>query len=126
MHPAMSSFLSPEPRHEARQATAKRLREASLILGMAQHHVDWIREEVPDLTGRTLLFSRCVKVLELEAPQGPLTPEGIAHYVTAIPLLPVYLRDIKDPIKGGYEEFSSCAIEIDRGLRTILPWLSIP
>jgi protein-tyrosine phosphatase len=45
------------PHHPPHQITPAEIQQADLILGVAQHHVDWIAEHYPVARARTFLLS---------------------------------------------------------------------
>jgi protein-tyrosine phosphatase len=97
------------PHHRSRQATARDIDRAALIIGLAPEHVAWVRREHPAAATRTGTLRRLSRDL-------PTTPgSGLTERVGAMGLADVRLEpweDIEDP--GGAEaaQFVDCAEEV--------------
>ncbi len=59
------------PQHPPHQITPAEIQDADLILGVAQHHVNWIAQHYPEARARTLLLS------DLIGEQWDVTDPGV-------------------------------------------------
>jgi len=96
------------PNHRSRQARAEDLDGATLVIGLAPEHVEWVRREHPSAAARTATLRRLVR--ELAASDRPL-----AARVTALNLADAELgawEEVVDPGGGEVEAFTACAREV--------------
>jgi protein-tyrosine phosphatase len=105
---ALDDVGLPWPRHASRQAGRAELHAADLVIGLAPEHVEWVRREHPDVSGRTATLIRLAR--ELGPPTAPL-----AHRVDALSLASVELglwEEVVDPGGGEVQAFIECAREV--------------
>jgi len=96
------------PNHRSRQARAEDLDRATLVIGLAPEHVEWVRREHPSAAARTATLTRLVhhlatdgrpldaRVAELDLAQAELGP----------------WEEVVDPGGGEVEAFTACAREV--------------
>lgn len=105
---AIADVGHPIPRHASRQAGPDDIDAATLVVGLAPEHVEWVRRTHPDAATRTVTLKRLVRDL------GP--GETLADQVAA--LVPEHVElepweEVVDPGGGETEVFVACAREID-------------
>lgn len=95
--------------HRSRQATGADLDEASLIIGLAPEHVEWVRREHPRASARTATLRRLCRDLAT-------TPGAtLAQRVEALGLADVVLEpweEVEDPGGGEADVFVACAVTV--------------
>jgi len=91
-------------RQRSRQLTRRILEEASLILTMAQEHIDFIKRVDEKSASKAFL-------LKLFPQSRPLSNEERNGGVLFI----------KDPIGGSMEDYERCFLEIQKEVKRILP-----
>jgi protein-tyrosine-phosphatase len=98
----------PWPKHASKQAGRTELHRCDLIVALAPEHVEWVRREHPQVSGRTATLIRLTKEL---AP-GPMP---IAARLELLGLASVELEpweEVVDPGGGEVDVFVACAREI--------------
>lgn len=85
--------------HRSQMLTGRLVRDADLICGLTQGHLDGIHYLYPDAAGKTILLR------EFE------------------PSLSGYDRDIADPIGGPIEGYFACRDQIEKGVQSMLTFL---
>lgn len=96
------------PDHRSRQAVAADIEAATLVVGLAPEHVEWVRREHPAAAPRTGTLKRVAR--DLAADRRPL-----AGRVAELGLADVVLADweeVVDPAGGEVEAFTACAAEV--------------
>jgi len=94
--------------HRSRQADAATLDHATLVVGLAPEHVQWVRRTHPRAADRTGTLRRLAR--DLASDERPLSER-----VAALKLAEVGLEDweeVLDPGGGDAEAFTACAIEV--------------
>jgi len=98
----------PVPSHRSRQVLVEDLDRATLIVGLAPEHVEWVRRTRPSAASRAGTLKRLVR--DLPAVRRPL-----AERVAALDLAHVELEpweEVVDPGGGEVEAFIACAQEV--------------
>jgi protein-tyrosine-phosphatase len=96
------------PQHRSRQATGPTLDEATLVVGFAPEHVEWVRRTHPRAAARTATLKRLCRDL-------PATPEPLGERVTALEVASVELEPWEEVVDPGGQEvdaYIACAHEI--------------
>ena len=96
------------PSHRSRQVLPPDLDAATLIIGLAPEHVNWVRREHPSAAPRTATLKRLVR--DLADDDRPL-----AARVAELGLADIELRpweEVVDPGGGEVEAFIACAQEV--------------
>lgn len=96
------------PNHRSRQARADDLEAATLVIGLAPEHVEWVRREHPSAAARTGTLRRLAR--ELVADGRPLAAR-IADLALAEAELGAW-EEVVDPGGGEVEAFTACAREV--------------
>jgi protein-tyrosine-phosphatase len=107
------------PDHRSRQADARLLQRAGLIVGLAPEHVQWVRRNHGEVAGKAATLKRLVRDL-------PPGPAPLAERVRSLALATVELEDweeVVDPGGGDAEVFADCAREIASLLHSLAPRL---
>ena len=110
------------PEHRSRQATESDLRHATLVIGLAPEHVEWVRRAHPSAAARTATLRRLVRDLP---PAGP----PLAERVAALGLDAVELEgweEVVDPGGGDADVFAACAREVVTLVADLAPQLAPP
>jgi len=97
------------PAHRSRQATARDVERAQLIIGLAPEHVLWTRRECPTAAARAATLKR----LSRDLPDVAGTT--LAERLAALGLADVALEpweDVDDPGGGDAPQFVACAEEV--------------
>jgi protein-tyrosine-phosphatase len=97
------------PAHRSRQATARDVERAELVIGLAPEHVAWVRRECPAAAGRTATLKRLSRDLP-DAPGATLAARVAALGLAQLTLEP--WEDVDDPGGGDAPEFVACAEEV--------------
>jgi protein-tyrosine-phosphatase len=84
------------------------LNGATLVIGLAPEHVEWVRRQHRPAAGRTGTLKRLVR--DLPADERPL-PERIAELGLAGVELASW-EEVVDPGGGEVEAFTACAYEV--------------
>lgn len=108
------------PVHRSRQVTPVDLDRATLVIGLAPEHVDWVRREHHPAAGRTGTLRRLVR--DLPADDRPL-----AARVAELDLASVELgawEEVVDPGGGEVEAFTACAYEVVELIEQLAPRLA--
>jgi protein-tyrosine-phosphatase/SAM-dependent methyltransferase len=96
------------PEHRSRQVDAADLDRATVVIGLAPEHVEWVRREHPSASARTATLKRLAR--ELSDDRRPLTER-----IAALDLATVELgawEEVVDPGGGEVEAFIACAQEV--------------
>jgi protein-tyrosine-phosphatase/SAM-dependent methyltransferase len=96
------------PSHRSRQVLPPDLDAATLIIGLAPEHVNWVRREHPSAAPRTATLKRLVRDL-------PGDDRPLADRVADLALADIELRpweEVVDPGGGEVEAFIACAQEV--------------
>jgi protein-tyrosine-phosphatase/SAM-dependent methyltransferase len=96
------------PSHRSRQVLPPDLDAATLIIGLAPEHVNWVRREHPSAAPRTATLKRLVRDL-------PDDERPLAARVAELGLGDIELRpweEVVDPGGGEVEAFIACAQEV--------------
>jgi protein-tyrosine-phosphatase len=96
------------PRHRSRQATVADLDAATLVIGLAPEHVQWVRRTHAPAAPRTATLKRLCRDL-------PAGPAPLAARVHALALDGADLGDweeVVDPGGGDFDAFADCAREV--------------
>jgi protein-tyrosine-phosphatase len=107
------------PEHLSHQLEAADLLDATLILAMADEHVQYVRRVYPEAAARTATIRRLCRDLA-----GP--NDSLATRLAALDLATVELEaweNVVDPATGGMEDYLYCATELDRLVDDLLPRL---
>jgi protein-tyrosine phosphatase len=95
------------PYHRSRQVRPDHLDNATVVIGLAPEHVQWVRREHPGASAHTGTLRRLARDLP--------TAGSLAQRVAALELDQVELgswEEIEDPAGGEVPEFTACAQEI--------------
>jgi protein-tyrosine-phosphatase len=98
----------PVPSHRSRQVVAEDLDRATLIVGLAPEHVQWVRRERPSAAPRTATLKRLVR--DLLPDERPLAERVADLGLAGIALEP--WEEVVDPGGGEVEAFIACAQEV--------------
>lgn len=98
----------PRPPHRSRQVTPDDLDRATLVVGLAPEHVEWVRREHRAAAERTGTLRRLAR--ELPADGRPL-PQRVADLGLADVELGGW-EEVVDPGGGEVEAFTACAYEV--------------
>ena len=96
------------PHHRSRQATERHLADATLIVGLAPEHVEWVRRTAPSLAPRTATLQRLCRDL-------PRASGSLAQRVAELELDQVDLEpweEVVDPGGGEVDVYIACAREV--------------
>jgi len=108
----------PLPRHASTQVVPDHLDEATLVVGLAPEHVEWVRRTHAPAAPRTVTLRRLVRDL----PDHPVLAEQVAalraHEVALEPW-----EEVVDPGGGETDVFVACAREIDTLVADLAPRL---
>jgi len=115
---AIEAVGHPLPRHASRQATPDDLDAATLVVGLAPEHVQWVRRTHPDAAPRAATLHRLVRDL----PDAPTLAEQVAA-LRAHELELEAWEEVVDPGGGEAEVFAACAREIDVLVHALAPRL---
>jgi protein-tyrosine-phosphatase len=105
---ALESVGLAPPSHRSRQASLDDLDKATLIIGLAPEHVQWVRRNHDAAAPRTGTLKRLCRDLALD-------DRSLAERVAALGLHEVELEDweeVVDPGGGEVEVFVACAHEV--------------
>lgn len=116
---AIASLGLPVPDHRSRQATARELDTADLVVALAREHVAWMRRVHPAAAPRTATLKRLARDLA-EGP-APLWERLAAMRLHEVQLEP--WEDVHDPAGGDLDVFLACAQEIADLLHVVIPRL---
>jgi protein-tyrosine-phosphatase len=107
------------PAHRSRQVTAADLERATLVIGLAPEHVEWVRREHPAAAARTATLKRLVR--DLSADERPF-PERLAELDLARVELAGW-EEVVDPGGREVEAFTACAQEVVALIEQLVPRL---
>jgi protein-tyrosine phosphatase len=96
------------PSHRSRQVSPHDLDRATVVIGLAPEHVEWVRREHPAAAARTGTLKRLAHDLPADA-------RPLAERVAALGLADVELaawEEVVDPGGGEVEAFIACAQEV--------------
>src|SRR5215204_2434042 len=96
------------PSHRSRQVYAEDLDRATLIVGLAPEHVNWVRRTHPVAASRAATLKRLVH--DLAADDRPLAERVAELDLAAVELEP--WEEVVDPGGGEVEAFIACAEEV--------------
>ncbi len=105
---ALESIGVEPPHHRSRQATERDLIDATLIVGLAPEHVEWVRRTAPALSARTATLQRLCRDL-------PRASGSLAERVARLELDQVDLEpweEVVDPGGGEVDVYVACAQEV--------------
>lgn len=105
---ALDQVGLPWPEHASRQAGRSDLRAADLVVALAPEHVEWVRREHPEMSGRTATLIRLTK--ELPPAEAPLPQRIAALGFESLELEP--WEEVVDPGGGDVDAFIACAREV--------------
>ncbi len=109
------------PRHASRQAHPPDLDAATLVVGLAPEHVEWVRRTHAPAADRTATLRRLARDLP---PAETLADQVAALGAGAIDLEP--WEEVVDPGGGEADVFAACAREIDELVHQLAPRLARP
>ena len=110
------------PAHRSRQVTPTDLERATLVIGLAPEHVEWVRREHPSAAGKTATLKRLVR--ELPADDRPLAERVAELDLASVELGP--WEEVVDPGGGEVEAFTACAYEVVELIEQLAPRLAAP
>ena len=116
---ALKAISVVPPDHLSHQLVEADLVEATLVLAMADEHVQYVRRVHPDAAPRTATIRRLCRDL------GP-TNDPLAVRLAELELASVSLEaweNVVDPAAGGEEDYLNCAVELNRLVDDLLPRL---
>jgi protein-tyrosine-phosphatase len=116
---AIASIGLPIPDHRSRQATARELDSADLVIALAREHVHWMRRVHPNAAPRTATLKRLAR--DLPDDGTPLVDRVAAMQLGKVELTPD--EDVLDPAGGDLAVFLDCAREIADLLHLVIPRL---
>lgn len=116
---AIASLGLPVPDHRSRQATARELDTADLVIALAREHAQWMRRVHPAAAARTATLKRLAR--DLPPGPGPLWERLAAMRLQEVRLEP--WEDVADPAGGDLDVFLACAREIAELLHAVIPRL---
>jgi protein-tyrosine-phosphatase len=93
-------------RHRSRELTGDMIKEANLILVLAQEHLDYIGRMAPNAVSKTFLLKAFARGTSASNRDGE---EGV--------------MSVKDPIGGSLEDYQRSFSEIEAEIKRILPEL---
>jgi protein-tyrosine-phosphatase/SAM-dependent methyltransferase len=96
------------PSHRSRQVLPADLDRATLIIGLAPEHVQWVRREHPSAAPRVATLKRLVR--DLATDDRPLAERVAELDLSAVELRP--WEEVVDPGGGEVEAFIACAQEV--------------
>ena len=96
------------PPHRSRQVSPDDLDRATLVIGLAPEHVEWVRREHPSAAARTGTLKRLAH--DLPADARPLAERVAALDLANVSLAP--WEEVVDPGGGEVEAFIACAEEV--------------
>jgi protein-tyrosine-phosphatase len=96
------------PAHRSRQVTPDDLDRATLVIGLAPEHVEWVRREHLAAASRTGTLKRLVR--DLADDERPLA-ERVAELELGSAELGAW-EEVVDPGGGEVEAFTACAYEV--------------
>jgi protein-tyrosine-phosphatase len=110
------------PAHRSRQATARQLGHAGLVIALAPEHVAWVRRTHAEVADRTGTLRRLVRDL-------PAGPAPLAERVATLGLAgvePEPWEEVVDPGGGEAEDFAACARDVVALVEALAPRLVGP
>jgi protein-tyrosine phosphatase len=116
---ALKAIEAVPPEHLSHQLVEADLVDATLILAMADEHVQYVRRMHPDAAGRTATIRRLCRDLAT-------TDESLTDRLKSLELATVSLEaweNVVDPAAGGEEDYLNCARQLDRLVDDLLPRL---
>jgi protein-tyrosine phosphatase len=116
---ALKAIRVVPPEHLSHQLVEADLVDATLILAMADEHVQYVRRIHPDAAPRTATIRRLCRDLAT-------ANEQLAGRLAALDLASVSLEaweNVVDPAAGGEEDYLNCAVQLDRLVDDLLPRL---
>jgi protein-tyrosine-phosphatase/SAM-dependent methyltransferase len=96
------------PQHRSRQVSPSDLDRATLVIGLAPEHVEWVRREHPSASARTGTLKRLAH--DLPADTRPLRERVAELQLADVALAP--WEEVVDPGGGEVEAFIACAQEV--------------
>ncbi len=96
------------PAHRSRQVEPDDLDRATVVIGLAPEHVQWVRREHPAAAARTVTLKRLAR--ELAADARPLSERVAELHLADVELAP--WEEVVDPGGGEVEAFIACAQEV--------------
>jgi protein-tyrosine-phosphatase len=108
------------PAHRSRQVTPTDLDRATLVIGLAPEHVEWVRREHRSAAARTATLKRLVR--DLPADDRPLSERIAELDLAAVALGP--WEEVVDPGGGEVEAFTACAYEVVELIEQLAPRLA--
>jgi protein-tyrosine-phosphatase len=107
------------PEHLSHQLEEADLVDATLVLAMADEHVQYVRRVHPEAAARTATIRRLCR--DLAGPNGSLVTRLAALELATVEL--EAWENVADPAAGGMEDYLNCATELDRLVDDLLPRL---
>ena len=119
-------------RHVARRLDDEML-AADLMVCMAAEHREEIQDRVPEALARTFTLKELVRLLELELPTAPLSPQALTERVAAADQARrdgaasnPYDEDVVDPLGMPLETYRAIAWELDEWIHRLVEGLFGP
>lgn len=119
---ALESVGLAVPPHRSRQATARELGHAALVIALAPEHVAWVRRTHLATADRTATLKRLVR--DLPAGASPLVERVAALDLAGVE--PEPWEEVDDPGGGDAETFARCAREVVALVEALAPRLAGP
>jgi protein-tyrosine-phosphatase len=116
---ALESVGLSAPAHRSRQATARDLGHAAVVIALAPEHVQWVRRVHPDAAARTATLRRLAR--DLPAHDAPLAARVALLGLAEVELEP--WEEVVDPGGGDAEQFAACAAEVVELVAALAPRL---
>lgn len=105
---ALEAFGLSAPMHRSRQVSHQDLERASLVVGLAPEHVEWVRRNHPSAAGRTATLKRLCR--DLSGDGRPIADRAAELDLAAVEL--GAWEEVVDPGGGDAEAFLRCAAEV--------------
>ena len=116
---ALKAIQVVPPEHLSRQLVEADVVNATLVLAMAEEHVNYVRRVHPGAAARTATIRRLCR--DLSTRNDPL-PVRLGALGLASVSLETW-ESVVDPAAGGEEDYLNCAVELDRLVDDLLPRL---
>lgn len=120
---ALEAVGVPVPAHRSRQATARDLHDAALVIGLAPEHVAWVRRTAAPAADRTGTLRRLAR--DLPGPEAGALAARVAELDLA-DVEPAPWEEVVDPGGGDADDFLRCAQDIAVLVDALAPKLAGP